>query len=468
VSRLSIVSAMLAVTVANAPLAAQEQGYWVANRASGDIMEVAPWGGVLRRIDMGVNLRSTHTAPDGKVWVVRFFDPNIDIVDPTTGAVSNFLSTLGDPYDIEFDAQGDAWVSGGSGVQHVAASGSLIQAYPLVQGAPLGITIDGLGNKWIAHRTIPGSLSRIDASGVVTNYPVSAANPVRPVADFRGPLMPSHIWLTCDAGPLIEFDENGAELNSYALPTNAVGGVGPVYDRNGDIWVGDFSSGDLYQVDPDTGALLNNYNLPPHVNGLSVDTQGRILVVQRVTFSGSGPACQVRRVDPANGTVEVVTELEFNGAVGTGTQSAVSTPFHYAMVTNPVGDSDGDGEANFTEIQNGTSPVDASSNAGFSVASVGVSTLGGSVDIVVQSSQLWVLGFSPTLWNPPVTVSGATGLLRIDDTQLVTTAQGVGGTTITLPIPNQAALVGYEVFFQGMVAPAGSLELRNVSGIRIW
>src|SRR5690606_3396793 len=98
--------------LATSTLVAQERGYWIANRASSDIMEVSPWGSVLQRIDMGTNLRSAHVAPDGKVWVVRFIQTTLDIVDPTTGSITNTTSTLGSPYDIAFDAQGEAWVSG--------------------------------------------------------------------------------------------------------------------------------------------------------------------------------------------------------------------------------------------------------------------------------------------------------------------------------------------------------------------
>ena len=463
-----LLSAACSLLVVAATALAQERGFWVANTASKDLMEVAPWGGVLRRIDLGVGARGCHLAPDGKVWVVLQGQPDFEILDPATGTLTTATSPVGTPFDIAFDAQGDAWVSGGGGVSHFDSAGNLVQAYALAQPNPLGITIDALGNKWIVHRNVQGSITCIDAAGVITNHALSAANPVRPIADFRGVLAPSHIWVTCDVGPLLELDENGVELHSYPLPSNAVGGIGPVYDATGDIWVGDYTTGDLYRIDPANGTVRNTHGFAPHVNGLSVDTQGRIVAVQRLTFSGIGPACQVRRLDPQTGLVEVVTDLELGGAVGIGSHDAAKTPFHYAMVTAPIGDADGDGESNFVEIQNKTAPFDATSNSDFSVASVGVSGLGGSVDLEVQSNQLWVIGFSAAMLPLAVPSPNASGLLQIDDTQLLTTAQGVGSATITLPIPANASLVGYGVFCQGMIVSAGALELRNVAGIRIW
>jgi len=458
--------AAIAATTLRSP--AQERGFWVANLNSDDVMEVAPWGGVLRRVDMGKNVRGTHLAPDGRVWIVGVGTTDFDVLDPATGALTTLSSPVGNPYDIAFDAQGDAWVSGGSGVAHFDAAGALVQGYPLTELNPLGITIDGLGNKWIVHRNVAGSVTRIDAAGVVSNFPVSAANPVRPIADFRGVLAPSHIWISCDAGPVLELDENGNELNSYDLPSNTIGGVGPAFDRSGDIWVGDYATGAVYQLDPTNGSVRNTFDLAPHANGLTVDTQGNILVVQRITYSGIGPACQVRRLNPATGAIEVVTDLELDGAVGLGSSDAADTPFHYAMVTAPNGDADGDGDSNFDEIQNGTAPFDASSSSDFSVASVGVSTAGGSVDFVVTSNQLWVLGFSPAMLAAGVPVANASGLLQIDGAQLVTTAQGVGSATLSLPIPISGALVGYEMFCQGLILAGGQVEFRNVSGIRIW
>lgn len=273
--RHSLAAALLALP---ASLVCQET-YWIANRASNDLMQVTAWGSVLRRVDMGTSLRSAHTAPDGKVWVVRFIQSTFDIYDPATNTITPVPFSLGSPYFIAFDNQGTAWVSGGSGVEQYAANGTSIQAIPLAVTAPLGICVDTMGNKWIAHRTTPPSVSRIDPSNNVTNFPLvgtaSGFLPVGITADFRGFVQPSHIWVTGDsASNLVELDDQGNTLNAYTLPGSNFGS--PVFDLNGDIWVGSFGNGQLLQVDETNGNVLATYAFAPSINGLAVDSFERL------------------------------------------------------------------------------------------------------------------------------------------------------------------------------------------------
>ena len=469
--------AIIAAAIITLPLVAQEKSYWLANRASNDIMEVTPSGTVVRRIDMGVSLRIAAESPiDGQVWVAQIFSANMFIVDPVAGTASApFVNPLGSAFDIAFDAQGTAWVCGGTGVVNYDASGAMIQSYPLTAGAPLGITIDGSGNKWIAHRTSSGSVSRIDSAGTVVNFPVSGGQPVRPIADYRGILVPSHIWVTCDSGgALLELDENGVELNNYTMPATSIGGIGPVFDNNGDIWVGSFAGAGLFQVDPSNGSVttwaIANANGFASINGLSVDTLGRILCTQRVTFSGVGPPCEIQRVDPATGAIEVPTVLQIGGVNAAGSQAGVSTPYQWALVVDQIGDADGDGDANFAEIQAGTSPIDAaSSDSVFSVDTTGSSQIGSSVSVNVKGSSAWVVGFSDGLVCPGISVPGFLGSAMVDLASVITTIGGIGPLSTPVAIPNNAALQGQQLHIQGVIITAAlQLEFRNVTGIVIW
>ncbi len=466
--------AIVAAAILTLPLVAQEKSYWIASRASNDLMEVTPSGSVLRRIDMGVSLRVAAENPtDGQIWVVEIFSSNMFLVDPVTGTPSApFVNPLGSPYDIAFDAAGTAWVSGGSGVVNYDASGAVIQSYALTAAAPLGITIDGSGNKWIAHRTTVGSVSRIDAAGTILNFPVSASQPVRPIADYRGILMPSHIWVTCDGnGTLLELDENGVELASYIMPATTIGGIGPVFDNNGDIWVGSFAGAGLFQVDPSNGSVttyaIANSTGYGSINGLSVDTLGRILCTQRVTFSGVGPPCEVQRVNPTTGAIEVPIILQSGGVNAAGTQTGVSTHYQWALVVDQLGDADGDGEVNFAEIQAGTSPTNAASNSTFSVDTTGSTQIGSTPSINVKGGSAWAIGFSDGLVCPGIPVPGFLGSVML--TNLITTIGGIGAVSTPLAIPNNAALQGQQLHLQGVIVTAAlQLEFRNVTGIVIW
>lgn len=470
---------LLSLTALATPLLAQET-HWIANRASMDLMEVTAWGSVVTRVPMGTSLRSAHRAPDGKIWVVRFIQTTFDIYDPATNTITNVPSTLGSPFDIAFDNQGTGWVSGGTGVQQFAPDGTFIQSIPLPNAAPLGITIDTNGNKWIAHRTNPGSVTRIDMSGSIANFAIGPATtqPVRPTADFRGFGNSSHIWLTGDppaggVGELVELDDQGTVLNVYPMPNSSLGGIGPVFDRNGDIWVGSFGNGSLFQVDETNGTVLNTYLLPPSVNGLTVDHHGRLWCSARITFSGAGLPCEARRVDPATGNLEVPAVLSVGGSGATGTQSPIATMWQYSLVVAPFGDMDGDGVQNAIEILAGTSPTDRCSANIVGVNTSGV-TLNGStasIDVIANPTTFWLLAFADgrVAAGSGITIPGfGCELLLNPATSLGATASGLGTSSLPLVLPTLPIFIGYEFFIQGFANDTVNTTFTNLTGMRIW
>lgn len=467
-------TSLLLLAAATAPALAQD-GYWIANRASSDIMKISAWGSVLQRIAMPSTLRSAHTAPDGKVWVVRFGQPTVDIVDPATATITQVASTLGSPYEIAFDAAGDAWVCGGTGVQHFTAAGVLVQAYPLTATAPLGITIDSSGNKWIAHRATPASVSRIDPTGVVTNFPLTGATtlPVKIIADYRGLFTPSHIWVTGDGtAQLVELDEQGTVLNVYATPLAAESAA--TFDKNGRIWVcSTAASNNLLQIDQTNGSVLATYTNPNGAISVSTDSFGRILATARVTFSGVGPPCEVRRWNPTTGDLEVPALLQSGAFNAAGTQTAASTPFQYSLVVNPLGDLDGDGEPNYAEVLAGTSPIDRWSSSVYSVNTTGISSIGNapSFDSQAAPTTFWLLTFSFGLVAPGtgITLPGFGGEMLLDPVLgLGATVSGLGSSSLPLPIPNDPSFQGIEIFAQGFAATGAVVQFTNVTGVKFW
>lgn len=464
---------LAAALLTGLPLLAQGN-YWVANRASADIMRVSEWGAVLERVATPTTLRSCTVAPDGKVWIVRFGAPTIDIYDPATASFTTAVSPLGSPYMIAFDAAGTAWVPNGASALHqFDAAGVFLQTIALPFGSTLGITLDGLGNKWVAHRVAPASVTRVDAGGLVTNFPIAGATtllPIGPVADYRGIGQPSHIWVTGDsANQLAEIDgATGATLNLYSLPTTSTA-YPPTFDKNGRIWVSSFSNGTIAQIDQTNGSVLLSTILTPSNGAITTDNFGRIRTSSRVTFSGVGPPCQIRRLDPLTGVLEIPTPLLFGAFSATGTQSQLSTQFQHCLVVNPVGDLDGDLDANVSEILNGTSPTDPTSNSNFRVESFGV-TLNGSTasfEVIANPTTLWIVGFAGAL-IAPTPIPGFGGTLRLDLSTLVLTSAGVGNTSLPIAIPPNPALAGFEFFCQGVTFNGVSFDFQNVSGMKVW
>lgn len=476
------VLALAAAAIASFSVAAQERSYWIGNATSNDIMEVTPWGKVLRRISLGAPIRRAVASPTtGFVWTLLSGTPNFYLVTPTGGLIGPVAFPLGTPFDLAFDAQGDAWISGTTGVVRYDMVGTQIQQFPLTVPNPRGITVDSLGNKWIAHRELfNAAVSRIDPAGVVTSHPVTGVRPVGIIADFRGVGVPSRIWVTCDDnGSLLELDENGVQLNNYTIAADI---SGTVFDRNGDLWVRHSSSASLWQVNPATGAVINTYTIqsptdPSYtgINAMSVDTLGRLLAVQRLNFGPPqpqpAPPCEVQRIDPATGTIEVSTVLAVGGAEAIGTVDAPSTPLQWAMVVNPTGDADLDGDTNLAEIQNGTSPVDVLSNSRFSIDTTGNSGLGGTLFVNVRQSagfDIWLAAWTTDLLPGPTPVPGFVGFLLVDVGTLITLWSGAGPSSIPLTMPVTPIYLGTSVYVQGTYLDGPSFNLRGMSGISFW
>lgn len=467
---------------------AQRETYWIANRSSNNIMEVDACGEVVRAIDMGTGLRSAHLAPDGKVWVVRFIQSTIDIVDPTSPApaITNVTFSQGSAFQITFDQGGNAWVSGGAGVEQFDPNGNSLQAIPLATAAPLGITVDADNNKWVAHRVTPGVLSRIDGmTGAVTTVNVASATmqPTQVLSDFRGLFQSSHIWVLGDSSSDVEeYDAAGVFQRSFTMTSTAISAMTMTADSGLNttdaIWVGDFRTGDLHRIDVAAGTVSSTI-LGPSINGLATDSFGRLWASARISFSPGGPPCEVRRVDPANpaviehpGTLEIV-----QGGVtlaAAGTQSGLATLYHHALVVDPFGDADGDGLPNYPELQGGSSPSEAVSGARPTLVARGVTQLSGSaaLDVVVGQGAVWFAALSEGLVAPGsgITFPGWIGEALLDPTLADPGVfSGVGPQVVPLTIPNQTALQGLVFFAQGFAAaPMGSPAFTSISCFSIW
>ncbi|MAG58361.1 MAG: hypothetical protein CMJ83_18900 [Planctomycetes bacterium] len=445
---------------------------WVANRFSSDIHEVSLSGEILNVANIGTNLRSAHVAPDGKVWVIKFIQSTFDIRNSDGSLFSTVTYGLGNPFDIAFDANGNAWMSGGSGVQQFDANGTSLATFGLTVGAPLAITIDVMGNKWIAHRVAaPGSVSRIDGvTGAVTNHSLPGTSNIQPVwviADSRGLGTDSHIWVIGDGGnSLAEFDIAGNALNNYNV--GATGNNGMAVDAAGNIWIGNFSNGQVNQISP-AGVVLNTIMVSPNVLGLNFDAFGRLWVTSRVSFSGPTPS-EVRRLDSATGALEVPAQ------VGLGAGSALSTGWHHALVVDSTGDADSDGDPNLIEVLNGTSPYDSQSNSFSSLLASGPTSIGSVFTLtgLTAPTNLTGIAVSTAPADPGLTFPGVGGALLLDPASLI--LAGTSPILLTLPgafvlpvaAPNDPNVIGTNLYTQGLTYGAGPTNFTNSTSVTFW
>lgn len=460
--------ALLAVLVVTGVTAAQET-YWVANRTSNNLSAIYPWGKTAATVATPTSLRRVVQAPDGNLWVVRFIQTTIDLLSPTGAPLTTIVNPTGNVYDVAFDTAGHAWVSGGTSLNEYSAVGTLLNSYPMPAAAPLGITIDNNGNKWIAHRTTPASVSRVDGTtAVVSNHPlpITSLLPTAVYADFRGIGIPSHVWVIGDGGgQLLELDPTGATVNTYASGLASISSLAqdPV---SGDMFIGSFGNGGVARITL-AGAPVGTFINSPSCLGLAFDSFGRLFVTTRLT---SPILSEVRRYDITTNTMEVVTQ------VGLGTQSALSTRHQYALVVDPMGDADADAITNGAEILAGTSPWDPQSNAFTSLNTTGQSGGGGSILIGVQAPPTAATyiavagGFAP----PGIIFGGISGTVVLDLSTLLydpfTNSPFLFSTsgTVGIPIPIPTGLAGLSLTMQALTIDTFGMQFTNPSGLFIY
>jgi hypothetical protein len=454
------------LTLSFAVAVSGQEPIWIANRASNDVMQIAPWGAVLQRVATPGNPRSAHLAPDGKVWIVGFAQTTFHIFDPADRSLSPVAFAAGSPYAIAFDANGHAWVSGGAGVQHFTPAGATVAWTPLPLGNAQGITIDSAGNKWIAQRAVPAAVSRISSAGAVQRFVLTGVAPTllptAVAADGQG-----SVWLVGDgASQLVGIDAGGNVHQIHTVPASGLGSV--VCDDLGNVWVGSYSSGDLVRY---PGASV--FSLPPNILGLAVDTKGRVWATARVSLTGPGPACEVRRVDPSTSSHVAATPLQYGAFSGYGTMSAATTSFHHSSVVAPQADTDGDGETNAVELANGTLPMDRWSDSTFHHQAGWLTQIGAITYLGVDTvpGALWMLGLSFGLVpaGSGITLPGFAHEMRLDPGLDVGVAfLGVGQASIVVSIPSDPSLRGLQWFSQGLVITPTTSRFGNVAGFWIW
>jgi streptogramin lyase len=450
----------LAAFAALGSLGIAQETYWVASGANA--LEIATCGGVVRTAAIGASARSVHVAPDGKIWCVT---SPIRILNADGSAFGMAAFSLGSPFQLAFDRNGHAWVSGGTGVEEYDANGVSQGTVPLTATAPLGICVDADGNKWIAHRAgPPGSVSRIDGTTrAVSNHPMAVGSlilPTRVMADFRGPGASSHIWVVGDnrgAGELIELDAAGTVLNTYVI--NAGGNLGslaadidPTSLRVRNVYVGDFRNGNIHQVDPATGLVTNLWSAPPNVLGLNFDGFGKLWASVREVSTATPPTPpQLVRLEASTGAHEV------DYVAPSTLASPMSTRWEHVTVVDPLGDLDGDGAGNLGEVLSGSSPFDACSKPTTSLRVDGSTRLGGTVTLSAAATAGNTTGvvFALGTMTPGFGLPGVGCSFRLDFATLfpVTLSIPANGSR-SLTIPMDPTLPGVTLRMQGLTLPA--------------
>jgi virginiamycin B lyase len=241
-------------------------------------------------------------APDGGVWFTAQRSGHLGWFEPNTGRTELVPLGAGSaPHGVIAGPDGAAWITdGGLGaIVRVHWPDRAIRTFPLPQGAPYAnlntATFDAEGDLWFTGQS--GVIGKLAPNrGVVTlRAAPRGAGPYGICTTPRG-----EVWWCSLAGSFIaRIDRRTGESSVVEPPTREQGARRVWADRRSRLWVSEWLSGNLSMHDPDSGRW-RMWRLPgtnPRPYAVYVD-QG-----DRVWVSDFG-ANAVFRFDPAAETFE--------------------------------------------------------------------------------------------------------------------------------------------------------------------
>jgi YVTN family beta-propeller protein len=170
---------------------------WVTNQGSNTVAELDTSGAIVQQVSVGQNPHAIARDSDGNFWIGNYSSGNITVLD-ATGALVTTIGGVGyQPTGNAIDPGQNLWQSVQSidqVVQFAAGPGFDQIANPAVGVGPRGISIDNVGDVFVANQRT-NDVYKLNPSGsLVAHYRVGAC-PENMAIDSRG-----NLWVTdaCD------------------------------------------------------------------------------------------------------------------------------------------------------------------------------------------------------------------------------------------------------------------------------
>lgn len=243
---------------------------------NGQVYEFSPTGTLIQTLNDGTGSTfTTGMAFDsaGNLYVTNISQGSVSKLDNSGNILnSSFLNTGGqgmsEPESIVATGSGNFFVGGPSApkILEFNASGALVNNFAVQGGNGSGGTdwIDFQNSNTILYDGEGTSILSYNISTNTQNSPFATGLPGS--AAFALRVIPTG---STDAGDVLVADSSnalllsptGAVLQTYSLPGNAGGDFSLNLDPNGkDFWTGDFSSGNIWEVNIATGAIDMQFN----------------------------------------------------------------------------------------------------------------------------------------------------------------------------------------------------------------
>lgn len=170
---------------------------WVTNQGSNTVAELDASGAIVQQVNVGQNPHAIARDSDGNFWIGNYSSGNITVLDASGGVVTTIDGVGYQPSGNAIDLDQNLWQSVQSVnqvVQFAAAPGFNQIANPPVGIAPRGVTIDNVGDVFVANQRT-NDVYKLDKSGsLLARYRVGAC-PENMAIDSKG-----NLWVTdaCD------------------------------------------------------------------------------------------------------------------------------------------------------------------------------------------------------------------------------------------------------------------------------
>lgn len=268
-------------------LARGEGSVWVADQASGSLLQVNPSSfQVEERIPVGVGPTGVAIAA-GLVWVANTDDRTVSVVDPQAHRLVQTVVVGNGPAAIVADDD-RVWVTNSvdSTVSEIdATNGSVVDTYP-VGDRPVAATVAS-GAVWVANAAA-GTVSRVvSMEGETQSFPVG-----------RGPAAIEFafgsLWVAnAEAGTVMTIDPATGSVTG----TVRVDGDPIALASAGDgMWVASAGAGTVHRIDPATTQITDTYQVGNEPRALTGTEDGLWVGVE------ASPAAH------RGGTLRLVTE----------------------------------------------------------------------------------------------------------------------------------------------------------------
>lgn len=250
--------------------------------------------------------RDPAPGPDGTIYIAVMHGNKIARFDPKTETFKEWdLPEKATPHGLLVDGEGRVWYTGyGNGTigELDVKTGKVIQHEVPGGGNPHTLIIDD-GVIWFSIRGTD-RLGRLDTgSGEVKSYP-APGGPYGLTLDHEG-----NVWVCLMEGNRMgKFDPESERMTEVEMgPGTSPRRVATAPD--GSLWITQYGNGKLVRMDPATGEVVKEYDLPAGPKGrpyaVTVDGAGQV-------WANEISVDTVVRLDPSDGEIQVV-ELPSQG-----------------------------------------------------------------------------------------------------------------------------------------------------------